>query len=705
MLAWPRPTLFAALLLALLAVLCASRTAAAHADLVRSEPADGATLSAAPAEVHLWFSEEIAPSFSAVQVLDAAGQSVPGVGVHPDPAQRSALVAVLPRLPAGAYTLIWKTLSATDGHPSQGMVLFGVNTAAPMSAAAGAEAVAGDAALSWPEVAIRWLNYLGLIGLTGALVMGRFVHRSQLHNPAQDADIDWPLIQRRLLSMAAWCAAIALLAGCALLLRQVAVSVASASAATASTSWGAAVLALLQTRWGLLWLARQVLLLVLLALTAHAARVVTPENGTRGHVGVPPARRRAGWTGGASGGSADYRATGRTGASPPRLICSRLNPLGAAQRLTVLLATLLIIQALMGHAAGDARRAWIAVPAIALHLLAAGVWLGGLAALLVGWLPLLRRYPERRGELLRAGLRPFGPVAALAVALLVASGLFSAGQQVPSLDALVLTSYGRFLLGKAGLLLVAGLCGLVNAALLRFTPQWAFRSSWRRLPALIGVELAAGAAILLLTGALTAGAPPRGFAFTLAPEDERTAMTQSVDDLQVTLEIKPSHPGQNVFSVRSASKLDPPPAQITRVWLQFTYLDDDLGRVKARAEEVAPGRYLLNGDFLKLAGPWRIDVITRRHGIEDSIAQFNWIVTPAAPLPPTLLSKQPLAMPLALAALALLLLTATIALVVRCRPRLQPILAQRRLRRLHPDSTPDRLPQRPLPVDDLTKAG
>lgn len=61
-----------ALLLVLLAATAmGSRTAHVHVGLVHSEPTDGVTLaSAAPGEFHLWFNEDIVPSFSAVEVLD-----------------------------------------------------------------------------------------------------------------------------------------------------------------------------------------------------------------------------------------------------------------------------------------------------------------------------------------------------------------------------------------------------------------------------------------------------------------------------------------------------------------------------------------------------------------------------------------------------------------------------------------------------------
>lgn len=615
-----------AILLALLAaVVAGSRVAHAHAGLVRSEPADGVTLASAPGEFHLWFNEDIVPSFSSVEVLDAHGKSVGEASVRPDPDASTGLLVDLPTLGAGAYTLLWKTLSQADGHPSQGMVLFGIQTAAPTASVRTA-----DAAVPWVEILLRWLNYVSLAGIVGGLAVGLYLYRGRPSGDEQARDEQaramWGQVERRIYRLALWCAAAALLVGCGLLLRQAVTSTGAAQAGTQAVQWwSAGPMLLTQTRWGLLWVVRAGILLAIVALLLV------------------------------------QRGPGALfGAKPWRVLLLSAACLG-----------LLLVQASMGHAAGDSAKALYAMPAAALHLLAASLWVGGLLALSVSWLPIILRTPGRRGELLWTAFYPFGGLAAVSVVLLIATGLFNTGQQVPSPDALITTSYGRLLLGKVALLLVAGGIGLVNHFALRSQQPTGRRAGLRqRMPALVAAELLVVAAVVLLTGALTAGAPPRGFEYTLAPEDEKGSMTQTVGDVKVALDVKPNRPGQNVFSVQSASVVDPAPAPITRVMLQFTYLGGDLGRVKVKTEEVGPGRYLLNGDYLKLAGPWRIAVITRRNGVEDTVSNFDWLVMPLNPVPPTVLSKQPLAAPLTAAAVALLCLLITSLLAVQLRVRL-----------------------------------
>jgi len=128
-----------------------------------------------------------------------------------------------------------------------------------------------------------------------------------------------------------------------------------------------------------------------------------------------------------------------------------------------------------------------------------------------------------------------------------------------------------------------------------------------------------------------------------------------VDDLVVTLNTKPNRPGQNVFTVFAASTRRPPPQEIARVILRFNYLDQEIGRQSVTLEEVEPGRFLLGGNYLRLAGNWNIDVVVRRKGMEDSVAHFNWVVAPPGVATPEIVSKAPMAITLSFIAAILLM--------------------------------------------------
>ena len=96
--------------------LLVSMSAAAEPKLASSTPADGATLSSAPAEIVLDFAGPVA--LTAVIVHDADGTAH---AIKSLPAERAAhLVVEAPKLRSGSYRIEWRALSdatyATSGE-------------------------------------------------------------------------------------------------------------------------------------------------------------------------------------------------------------------------------------------------------------------------------------------------------------------------------------------------------------------------------------------------------------------------------------------------------------------------------------------------------------------------------------------------------------------------------------------------------------
>jgi copper resistance protein C len=107
--------------LTLLAVVLAP-PAHAHDVLIGSEPADGAQLDAAPAEIVLTFNNELLDSAQAVVVSDAAGATV---AEGAPTVQGKDATFPLPALDAGEYTAAWSVVSS-DGHRIDGELGFAV---------------------------------------------------------------------------------------------------------------------------------------------------------------------------------------------------------------------------------------------------------------------------------------------------------------------------------------------------------------------------------------------------------------------------------------------------------------------------------------------------------------------------------------------------------------------------------------------------
>jgi methionine-rich copper-binding protein CopC len=105
-------------------VLAALETGAAraHAFLDHASPLVGSTVHAAPHEVALWFTQNLEPAFSSVEVTDASGASVDqGKTTVSANTMRIGLKA----LGSGTYKVRWHVLSV-DTHTTEGAFTFHV---------------------------------------------------------------------------------------------------------------------------------------------------------------------------------------------------------------------------------------------------------------------------------------------------------------------------------------------------------------------------------------------------------------------------------------------------------------------------------------------------------------------------------------------------------------------------------------------------
>jgi methionine-rich copper-binding protein CopC len=115
-------------------LLTGPRAALAHARLVRSTPANQASLAAPPERVELWFSELLEDGFNSVEVVRAAeltakprpnlARGAPTV----DRDNRTRMTVPVQGLGPGDYAVEWRVLSR-DGHRAAGRFTFRVQTA------------------------------------------------------------------------------------------------------------------------------------------------------------------------------------------------------------------------------------------------------------------------------------------------------------------------------------------------------------------------------------------------------------------------------------------------------------------------------------------------------------------------------------------------------------------------------------------------
>jgi len=106
----------------ILVLLTAPVTASAHAMLDHATPAVGSTVSSAPKEVVLSFTENLEPKFSSMEVRGDKGAAVQAGKASANGAQMR--VALKPLL-TGTYKVIWRVLSV-DTHRTNGSFTFRV---------------------------------------------------------------------------------------------------------------------------------------------------------------------------------------------------------------------------------------------------------------------------------------------------------------------------------------------------------------------------------------------------------------------------------------------------------------------------------------------------------------------------------------------------------------------------------------------------
>jgi copper resistance protein C len=103
-------------------LLLAGSPAGAHAELDRTEPRADSTVSGAPSEVAIWFTQKLEASFSSITVRNAAGQRVDAGKAR---VSGNVMRVPLKAIGAGTYQVDWRVLSV-DTHRTQGRFRFHV---------------------------------------------------------------------------------------------------------------------------------------------------------------------------------------------------------------------------------------------------------------------------------------------------------------------------------------------------------------------------------------------------------------------------------------------------------------------------------------------------------------------------------------------------------------------------------------------------
>lgn len=329
---------------------------------------------------------------------------------------------------------------------------------------------------------------------------------------------------------------------------------------------------------------------------------------------------------------------------------------GAVQRsrivglLGVLVAT--AGTALLGHAGSGATGSLVASAAVTLHMLATGCWMGTLGVTMV--LVLGRRLSR---VLTRTVLVQFAGVATLSVGVMAATGLLLASDVVGSLDALLLTDYGRLLMVKVavvGILLVLGL-----------TTHVRLRRAARPVGRLVAVEALGGVLVLLVTGALTSGQPALERQLMVDPATPAsTTVYQQISDLHESLSIRPNRPGENMALLRVTDTRRPSPGRVIGVQLVVV---DASGSFRTEPATPLDDSQWSVPVTLSESGPVAVHTVVERQGLPATTGEVTWTTGWAPDTPPALVSRTPLQPLLEIAAWVAFTLVVLIGLLTALR--------------------------------------
>ena len=119
-------------LVATAVTLAVSQPAWGHAAMVKSSPANNATLSHSPSVIRAWFSEELAAQRSVMRLYDSKQKLLAQGGLDPSVGSHDVMKLMPPRLGPGSYQVIWHAESSDDHAMTQGYFRFSIGTAMQM---------------------------------------------------------------------------------------------------------------------------------------------------------------------------------------------------------------------------------------------------------------------------------------------------------------------------------------------------------------------------------------------------------------------------------------------------------------------------------------------------------------------------------------------------------------------------------------------
>lgn len=295
---------------------------------------------------------------------------------------------------------------------------------------------------------------------------------------------------------------------------------------------------------------------------------------------------------------------------------------GAARRASLTVCAGMGVLAMLANAvvshAASSPLPWLMIPLHWLHVLAYAVWIGGLAAVLVG----IRGLPT---EAKARAVGRFSVVAGFAFGTMILTGLVRGIDEVGSLPNLFTTTFGLLILAKTAL--------FFTIAPLAATNRWRYvRLGVSGIPPLRWVsrgELSLAAVIMVAAAFLTT-LPPPSFVVPLATHRFPQIVAQTNDSsgtVHVTLSVAPGTPGINRFTLNVRELHDGAPVADARLYLLFDLpAHPELGESILELRNLGSGNYSAVAARLSLAGAWSLTSV-----IETPRTTYDAVLTIETP--------------------------------------------------------------------------
>ncbi|HEX2064273.1 MAG TPA: FixH family protein, partial [Acidimicrobiales bacterium] len=264
-------------------------------------------------------------------------------------------------------------------------------------------------------------------------------------------------------------------------------------------------------------------------------------------------------------------------------------------------AAVMLVHVEAGHASAEGPFRWGQILAQWAHFAAAGVWLGGLAALLLG----VRGGPDAPKA---RAVRRFSAAAGVALGVVAVTGVLRAVDEVGSWGALFSTGYGQLVVVKGGLLLLLAVLGGFN----RYRNVRLAGRNLRGLRSVSKAELALGVGVVAAAAVLATLVPPESVPVQAAqPAAIAVSASDFATSVRARLEVEPGLPGPNRFRLRLTDYDTGEPVGADGVQLRFSS-PMGAGESTLELEPQGDGVYQAVGPNLAVGGPWEVSALVQR---------------------------------------------------------------------------------------------